>query len=58
MYIAIIRCRKCGEEIEIEAKNVAELRGSPTIYHSGHICPKRVSDSETTFFDLVSIREK
>ena len=56
--IAIIRCRKCGEEIEIECGRTTALMSSPSIYHTGHICPKRVSDSEMTYFDLVSIRKK
>jgi hypothetical protein len=57
MNIAITKCRKCGEEIELDVNDTEAILMTPYIKNSCHKCPKALSEDEYTLFDLVSIRK-
>lgn len=57
MNIAITKCRKCGEEIELDVNNPQAILMTPYIKNSGHKCPKALTEDEYTLFDLISIRK-
>lgn len=56
MYIVTIRCRRCGEEIDLYKSEITSLQNGPMISYSPHVCPKRKSLTSKVFFDIVEVR--